>query len=61
MPDITMCPGGDCPMRHDCYRHTAEPSERQSYFVEPPWDGEGCSRFWPELMPAARLRGGGHA
>lgn len=32
MPDIAMCPGGDCPSKLVCYRHTAEPTPfRQSY------------------------------
>jgi hypothetical protein len=37
MPDITMCPGGNCQMRQSCHRYTAEPSSRQAYFVEPPF------------------------
>lgn len=37
MPDITMCTGGTCQWREQCYRFTATPSEhRQSYFVTPP-------------------------
>jgi len=37
MADITMCEGGQCPMKDDCYRHTATPGEyRQSYFSEIP-------------------------
>lgn len=32
MPDITMCPGLDCPLREKCYRYTAEPNKwRQSF------------------------------
>lgn len=37
MPDITMCPGGNCPMRETCYRHKATPSMYQSYFMETPF------------------------
>jgi len=33
-PDITMCKGAGCPVRENCYRYKAEPSEYQSYFVE---------------------------
>lgn len=38
MPDISMCPGGNCMLRLNCHRCTATPSEyAQSYFVEPPY------------------------
>lgn len=37
MPDITMCPGDKCPRKSDCYRATATPSERQSYFAWAPF------------------------
>jgi len=42
MPDITMCDGGsgnrECPMKDNCYRYTATPSEfNQSYFAVAPW------------------------
>ncbi len=60
MPDITMCDGGDCPKKAECYRATAKPNKfQQSYFVKPPFrlvlwtlgvDGEGkfaCDRFIP--------------
>ena len=41
MPDITMCEGGDCPLKESCYRYTATPSEyRQSYFTEIPYNKE---------------------
>lgn len=33
MPDITMCSNNNCPVRNTCYRHTAKPSEIQSYAV----------------------------
>ena len=26
MPDISMCPGIDCPMSELCYRHVAKPT-----------------------------------
>lgn len=33
MPDITMCVGEGCPLKEECFRYTAKPSEyRQSYF-----------------------------
>lgn len=46
MPDITMCEGKNCPTKHQCYRHTAFPNEyRQAYFVEPPYQMDGCPYF----------------
>lgn len=38
MPDITMCLGGDCTQKADCWRYTA-PADgwRQSYFAHPPF------------------------
>jgi hypothetical protein len=37
--DITLCKGGDCPLKEKCFRYTAKSnSEYQSYFVEPPYD-----------------------
>ncbi|RLF68233.1 MAG: hypothetical protein DRN26_00215 [Thermoplasmata archaeon] len=37
MPDITMCPGFNCPRKLECYRHIARPSKYwQSYFANPP-------------------------
>lgn len=48
MPDIAMCKGGKCPLRDHCYRHRATPSEfRQSYFAEPPNNGDTCTEFVP--------------
>ena len=51
MPDITMCEGSECPIKHLCYRHTAIPSEyRQSYFLAVPFkqtpEGVSCRHFW---------------
>ncbi len=47
MPDITMCQGNDCPIKHKCYRHEAKPSEyRQSYFSEVPYESDDCDYFW---------------
>lgn len=47
IPDITMCSGDHCPIRENCYRYKAEPTPgRQSYFSQPPWDGEKCDSFW---------------
>lgn len=49
MPDITMCSGNDCPLKENCYRYKAKPSEfRQSYFIHPPYDKQKneCHSFW---------------
>ena len=47
MPDISMCKGGECPLKETCYRYTAMPGERQSYFLIPPFrKGGACDYFW---------------
>lgn len=49
MPDITMCTGTDCPIKDNCYRYWAEPSEfRQAYFFNPPYDetNKKCNEKW---------------
>ena len=53
MPDITMCKGEDCPIKDNCYRHTANPSEfLQSWFVKAPIQDTTidefavCEHFW---------------
>ena len=50
MPDITMCPGTNCPYKETCYRFTAKPSEYwQSYFTEPPIKDGKCEMYWGDL------------
>jgi hypothetical protein len=50
MPDITMCPGTNCPYKETCYRFTAKPSEYwQSYFIEPPFKDGECDMYWGDL------------
>ena len=52
MADITMCMGlkelVNCPLKEECYRFKASASERQSMFVEVPYNIEDktCSYFW---------------
>ena len=47
MPDISMCGGGDCPLKETCWRHKAEPGMRQSYFTNPPVKEDGtCDHYW---------------
>ena len=48
MADITKCPGYDCPFKERCTRFTAEPSEYQSYFLEPPIKEGKCDMYWGE-------------
>lgn len=48
MADITMCEGQGCPIKEECYRHTAnENPYRQSFFVYVPYDHayKGCEYF----------------
>ena len=46
MADITMCSGERCPLKQICYRHTAKPSESQSYFAQSPVLEGTCEYFW---------------
>ena len=49
MPDITMCPGTNCPQKEKCYRFTAKPCEHwQAYFTEPPIKDGKCDMYWGE-------------
>lgn len=49
MPDITMCPGTDCPHKEKCYRYTATPDDLwQSYFVSSPIKDGKCEYYWGE-------------
>ena len=49
MPDIAMCSGDGCPQKEQCYRFTAQPCERQSYFAKPPINDKGeCKYFLPD-------------
>lgn len=52
MPDISMCPGDDCPRKETCYRYTATPNQfRQSYFTKAVYDKKDttkmtCMYYW---------------
>jgi hypothetical protein len=46
MSDITKCSGQGCPHKESCYRFTAPQGELQSYFVDPPLDGDNCDMYW---------------
>ena len=45
MADITMCTGEGCEARVTCYRFTAIPHERQSYFIGVPDINGGCEYY----------------
>lgn len=51
MPDISMCPGGLCPLKKDCYRYRAFPNKYlwQSWVCPPKVNNpdEECDLFVP--------------
>ena len=49
MPDITMCSGNNCPIKHDCYRFVATPDKyMQAIFTTVPYDKkeQTCTHYW---------------
>ncbi len=52
MPDITMCPGTNCPYKETCYRYTAKPSDYQSSFMEAPIKEGKCDVYWGDNAEA---------
>jgi len=49
MPDISMCKGGDCPLKEKCYRYKATPTDEwQTYLAEIPYNKETkeCNLYW---------------
>lgn len=48
MADITMCIGGECPKRFNCYRVLAQASEWQSMFAPEQTETgkDDCENFW---------------
>ena len=47
MPDISMCSNDKCPLREECYRFKATPSEYQSYAnLEYNENDQTCEWFW---------------
>lgn len=52
MADITKCKGTDCPVKDECYRHTAIDGYQQSWFTEAPgeiYEGKfTCNMYWGE-------------
>lgn len=58
MADISMCGGGHCHMKMDCYRHQAPPSNYwQAYFSHIPIDKDGkCDYFIPNKEQNENVR-----
>lgn len=56
MPDISMCKGGDCPKKQDCYRYRAVPTpQRQAYYTAPPNTVDGSCAHFLRLRTGDRL------
>lgn len=55
MPDISMCAGEGCPIKKSCYRFTAKPLERQSYFESPPILNGECA-YYVEAKAKSQVR-----
>lgn len=45
MPDISKCPGTNCPLREACYRYTSRPSEYRQAWINPPVTEEGTCKI----------------
>lgn len=47
-----MCKGDNCPLKDQCFRYTAKPSEYQSYFVNTPYKIKSnkfkCEYLWAD-------------
>lgn len=46
MPDITMCKGGNCPLKYSCKRYMSLPDEWQAFFAHVPYNKDGCEHYW---------------
>lgn len=51
MPDISMCPGNNCPIKDSCYRHKAMPNGDRQSWADFQYDHEqdvcgGFVRLW---------------
>ena len=49
MYDITLCVGGECPLKNQCLRYTLPVLGRQDFFGAMPYDVEKktCEHFYP--------------
>jgi hypothetical protein len=49
MADITMCKGGECPLKEKCRRFTSIADEHwQAYFIDVPYHNYKCDMYWGE-------------
>jgi hypothetical protein len=56
MADITMCSNTACPVRGDCYRACAKPSEYQSWVrFEPEYINTGAFKYCDHFKPITAL------
>lgn len=56
MPDISMCVGGNCTLKKDCYRYRAIPGMLQAYFMNPPIEEDKCDYYWPLNKGYTKIR-----
>ncbi|MBC8110778.1 MAG: DUF2934 domain-containing protein [Verrucomicrobia bacterium] len=56
--DITLCAGGDCPIKQKCYRFLAEILGRQDFFGQLPYnfDTNSCEYFWENRPDKGEIR-----
>lgn len=54
---MLYCPGDDCPLRRDCYRHT-QPSPGRDSFASVPYDpaSQSCEWFTSNIPSEALIR-----
>ena len=45
MPDISMCLNKECPLKDNCYRYVAKPSEFRQSYSEFKYNN-GCDYYW---------------
>ncbi len=56
--DVSMCTGGDCPLRTNCLRFTGMILARQDFFGSPPYnktDGT-CQHYWDDRPSTAQIQ-----
>ena len=46
MPDISMCANFNCPLRKNCYRYRAIPSDGYQAYADFTPNGKECDGFW---------------
>ena len=46
MPDISMCNGGECPLKETCYRFKATPNTHQAYSGFYEGSEKECKYYW---------------